>query len=58
MDVMQMLAERRTYRRFLQNKQLPQDMIDDSQVGICLRLVIMEDSPRCSSGQFADIRSW
>ena len=29
MDVMRMLAERRTYRRFLQDKQISQDIIDD-----------------------------
>lgn len=29
MDIMQMLAERRTYRRFLQDKQVSQDIIDD-----------------------------
>ena len=29
MDMMQMLAERRTYRRFLQDKPIPQDIIDD-----------------------------
>ncbi len=29
MDVMQMLAERRTYRRFIQDKQIPQDVIND-----------------------------
>ena len=29
MDMMQMLAERRTYRRFLQDKQISQDVIDD-----------------------------
>ena len=28
MDVMRMLAERRTYRRFLQNKEISQDIID------------------------------
>ncbi len=29
MDVMQMLAERRTYRRFIQDKQIPQDVINE-----------------------------
>ena len=29
MEMMQMLAERRTYRRFLQDKQISQDIIDD-----------------------------
>lgn len=29
MDMMRMLAERRTYRRFLQDKQISQDIIDD-----------------------------
>lgn len=29
MDMMRILAERRTYRRFLQNKQISQDIIDD-----------------------------